>query len=136
MFHVFTPHRKVNCALNNYVLDVGKSVVRKGVPYRDEDGDMKVLSFVGLPGIMAYSVSATFAFLKAMMLELHRTMPLLNTIHFVTDCPYSPYRNSSISALAGQTQMISTPNNEGKRPLVICCTTCQLSLAGSRPRQG
>ena len=49
--------------------------------YGDEDGNMKVFSFVGLSGIMAYPVCSIFAFLKAMMLELHQTMPLLNTIH-------------------------------------------------------
>ena len=59
--------------------------------YRDEDGDMKVLSFVGLSGILAYPVPSTLAFLKSIMLELHQTMPLLNTIHFVTDCPNSQY---------------------------------------------
>ena len=45
---------------------------------------MKVLSFVGFSGIMAHPVPSTFALLKAMMLELHQAMPLLNTIHFVT----------------------------------------------------
>ena len=59
--------------------------------YRDEDRDMKVLGFVGLSGIMAHQVPSTFAFLKAMMLELYQTMPLLNTIHFLTDCPSSQY---------------------------------------------
>ena len=33
--------------------------------YRDEDGYMKILSFVGLSGIMAHPVPSTFAFLKA-----------------------------------------------------------------------
>ena len=32
--------------------------------YRDEDGDMKVSSYVGLSGIMAHPVPSTFAFLK------------------------------------------------------------------------
>ena len=54
--------------------------------YRDEDGHMKILNFFGLSGIMAHPVPSTFAFLKAMMLELHQTMPLLNTIHFETEC--------------------------------------------------
>ena len=95
--------------------------------YRDEDGYMNVLSFVCLSGVIAHPVPSTFAFLKAMMIELHQTMPLLNTIHFVTDCPSSQYRNSSICALIGQAQLIRTPNNEVKRPFVIWCTTCQLS---------
>ena len=95
--------------------------------YRDEDGYMKVLSFVGLSGIMAHPVPSTFAFLKAMMLELHQTMLLLNTIHVVTDCPSSQYRNTSIYALVGRTQLTRTPNNEVKRPFVSWCTTCQLS---------
>ena len=38
--------------------------------YRDEDGDMKVLSFVGLSCIMAHLALSTFVFLKVMMLEL------------------------------------------------------------------
>ena len=42
--------------------------------YRDEDGYMKVLSFVGLSGIMAHPVPSTFTFLKAMMLELHQSI--------------------------------------------------------------
>ena len=95
--------------------------------YRDEDGYMKVLSSVGLSCIMADPVPSTFAFLKAMMLELYQTMPLLNTIHFLTDCPSSQYRNSSICALVGQAQLTRTPNNEVKQPFVIWCTTCQLS---------
>ena len=95
--------------------------------YTDEDGDMKVLSFVGLSGIMAHQVPSTFAFLKAMMLELHQIMPLLNIIQFVTDCPSSQYRNSSKYELVGQAQLPRTPNNEVKRPFVIWCTTCQLS---------
>ena len=53
--------------------------------YRDDAGDMQVLSFVGLSAIMAHSVPSTFAFLEAMMIELHKTMPLLNIIHFVAD---------------------------------------------------
>ena len=76
--------------------------------YRDEDGYMKVFSFVGLSGIMAHPGPSTFAFLKAMILELHQTMPLLNTFHFVTDCPSSQYRNSSICALDGQAQLTRT----------------------------
>ena len=61
--------------------------------YTDEDGDMKVLSFVGLSCIIWLTriELSTLAFLKAMMLELHQTMPLLNTIHFVTNCPSSHY---------------------------------------------
>ena len=42
--------------------------------YRDEDGFMKVLSFVGLSCIMAHPVPSTFAFLKSIMLEVHQTM--------------------------------------------------------------
>jgi len=95
--------------------------------YKDEDGYMKILSFVGLSCIIAHPVSSTFAFLKAMMLELHQTMPLLNTIHFVTDCQSSQYRNSSIHALVGQAQLTSTPNNEGKHYFDIWYTTFQLS---------
>ena len=95
--------------------------------FRDEDGYMKIFSFVGLTGIMALPVHSTFAFLKAMLLELHQTMPLLNTIHFVTDCPSSQYRNSSIYGLVGQAQLTRTSNNEVKRPFITWCTTCQLS---------
>ena len=80
--------------------------------YRDEYGYMKVFSFVGLSGIMAHSVPSTFAFRTARMLELHNIMPLLNTIHFVTDCQSSQYRNSSICALFGQAQLTRTPNSE------------------------
>ena len=47
--------------------------------YRDEDGYMKVLSFVGLSGIMVNPVPSIFAFLNAMILELHQTMPLLKS---------------------------------------------------------
>ena len=94
---------------------------------RDEDEYMKVLSFVGLSGIMAHPVPSTFAFLKSNDDSVRQTMPLLNTIHFVTDCPSSQYRNSSIYALVGQTQLTRTPNNEVKRPFTIWCTTCQLS---------
>ena len=36
---------------------------------------MKILSFVGLSDIMAHPVPSIFAFLKAMMLELHQTIP-------------------------------------------------------------
>ena len=59
--------------------------------YIYEDGDMKGFCFVGLSSIMAHSVPSTFAFLKAMTLQLHQTTPLLNTVHFVTDCPGSQY---------------------------------------------
>ena len=52
--------------------------------YRNENGQMKVLSFVGLSGVTAHTVPTTFAFLKAMMSELHQAMPLLNTIHHAT----------------------------------------------------
>ena len=69
--------------------------------YRNENGQMKVLSFVGLSGVTAHTVPTTFAFLKAMMSELHQAMPLLNTIHFVTDSPSSQYQNRSICALVG-----------------------------------
>ena len=50
--------------------------------YRDEDGHMKILSFIGLSDIMAHPLPSTFAFLKGMMLEQYQTMPLLNTIPF------------------------------------------------------
>ena len=95
--------------------------------YREEDGYMKVFSFVGLSGIMTHPVASTFAFLKAVMLELHERMSLLNTIHFVTNCPSSQYRNSSICAWVSQAQLTRSPNNEGKRPFVIWCTAYQLS---------
>ena len=94
--------------------------------YRDED--IKVLSCVSQSGIMAHSVSST--------LELHQTVPLINTIHFVIDCPNSQYRNSSICALVGQTQLTRTLNKKGKRLFVIWYTTCQLSLTGGWPRMG
>ena len=86
-------------------------------------------------GIIAHSMPSTFAYLKAMMLELHQTMPLLNIVHLVADCPSSQYRNSSICALFDLAQLTRTPNYEGKRPFVVWCT-CQLSLAGDRRRQG
>ena len=70
--------------------------------YRDEDGAMKDLSYVGLSCVMAHSGPTTFAFLKAVLLELHHIMPFLNTIHFVTDSPSSQYRNRSICALVGR----------------------------------
>ena len=89
--------------------------------YRNENGQMKVLSFVGLSGVTAHTVPTTFAFLKAMMSELHQAMPLLNTIHFVTDSPSSQYRNRSICALVDHL------------PIIWCA--CQLGLAGSRPRE-
>ena len=94
--------------------------------YIDDDGYMKVLSFVGLSDIMAHPVPSTFAFLKAMMLELHQTMPILSTIHFVIDCPSSQYRNSPVCALVGQAQLTCRPNNEVKRPFVIRCTMLHL----------
>ena len=40
-----------------------------------------------------------FNIFKAVMLELHKTMPFLNTTHFVTDCPSSQYQNSSMCTL-------------------------------------
>ena len=46
---------------------------------RDEVGYMNV--------IMGRPVPSTLTSLKAMMLDLHQTMQVLNTIHFVTDCP-------------------------------------------------
>ena len=58
---------------------------------------MKVLSIVGLSGIMAHSVPSTFVFRKAIMLELHQTMPLLNTMNFVTDCPSSQCMTCQLS---------------------------------------
>ena len=67
--------------------------------YGDEGGDMKVLSFLGSSGIMALWVPSTFAFLKAVKLEVQQAMPLLNTIHFATDPPCSQYRNRSICSL-------------------------------------
>ena len=131
----YARNRQVDCASTMYVDEIGSVCYDKAqisihpmvLHYRDEDGDMKVLRFVGLSGIMAHSVPSTFAFLKAMMLELHQTMLLLNTIHFVTDCPSSQYQNSSICGLVGQAQLIRTPNNEVKHPFVIWCTTCQPS---------
>ena len=59
--------------------------------YTDEDGEVKVECFVGLSGTMAQSVPSTLAFLKAMILELHQTIPFLKNIYFVTDCPLSQY---------------------------------------------
>ena len=127
--------RELAGGLCKYVDEIGSACYDKAqisihpmvLHYRYEDRYMKILSFVGLSCIMAHPVPSTFAFLKAMMLEQHQTMPLLNTIHFVTDCPSSQYRNSSICALDGQAQLTRTPNNEMKRPFVIWCTTCQLS---------
>ena len=131
----WTMQRELADGLYKYVDEIGSVCYDKAqisihpmvLHYRDEDGYMKVLSFVGLSGIMAHLVPSTFAFLKALMLELHRTMLLLNTIHFVTDCPSPQFRNSSICALVGQAQLTHTPNNEVKHPFVIWCTTCQLS---------
>ena len=74
--------------------------------YRNENGQMKVLNFVGLSCVTAHTVPTTFAFLKAMMSELHQAMPLLNTIHFVTDSPSSQYRNRSICALVGHLPLL------------------------------
>ena len=87
------------------------------VHYIDEDGVLKVLSFVGPSGILAHSVPLTFAFLEAMMLELHQTMPLLNIIHCVIACRSSQYRNSSICALIGQAQLNRTRNEGNVRSL-------------------
>ena len=67
------------------------SILPMALHYKDEDGDVKVLCFVGLSVITAHSVLSTFAFLKAMILELHQTIPFLNTIYFVTDCPLYQY---------------------------------------------
>ena len=131
--------RELAGGLRKYVDEIGYVCYDKAqisihpmvLHYRDENGHVKVLSFVGISCKMVHPLPSSFAFLKAMMLELHETMTLLTTIHFVTDCPSSQYRNISICALVGQAQLTRTPNNKLTRPCVSWCTTCQLSYTGT-----
>ena len=128
--------RELAGGLCKYVDETGSVCYDKGeinihpivLHYRDEDRYMKVLSFVGLSGIMAYSVPSTFAFFKSNDVRATPNYAVIKH-HFVTDCPSYKNPNSSTCTLVGQAQLTRrpTPNDEVKRPFVIWCTTYQLS---------
>lgn len=53
-------------------------------------------SFVGVSSVTAHSVPTTFAFIKALMVQLVEMLPQLSTVHFISDSPSSQYRNRSM----------------------------------------
>ena len=93
------------------------------VHYRDEGGELSVLSYTGVSPDGSHAAPATYTYIAAMMEQLRESLPLLEWILFVSDSPTSQYRNRTI--VAGQGALSG-----------VLWRPRHLVLDGSRTRKG
>lgn len=79
------------------------------VHYKDEkDGELKVVSFAGVTDFMSHAAPTTYGFIKPLCVRLKLMFPEAELLHFISDSPYSQFRNRTIGHLVA-----NAPRNLG-----------------------
>ena len=74
--------------------------------FREEDGELKTMSYCGISDCTSHSAPTSFAFISAGSTQLRLMFPKVDRIHFISDSPFSQFRNKTIGYFVAHSERL------------------------------
>ena len=74
--------------------------------YRGDDGELQTMSYCGISDCTSHSAPTSFAFISAVSTQLRLMFPKVDTIHFISDSPFSQFRNKTIGYFVAHSERL------------------------------